>query len=319
MAAAKEDLEKRYEELSNIYYDPKTGFNSFAKFWNKVKHLKIPQKDVKFWLDKQQTYQINKEVKRPNEYDTVYALEPGQIYQMDVIVYNKHRRGNYRYILTVIDVNSRYAAARAMTSQAMKDIIVHVKSIFDEMGVPKSINLDRQFDNAQFKSFLDKIDPNISLYFSDPDETNKNVLVERFNRTLAESIQKWRDADESHDAVADSDSTYWYQILDAIVDNYNNTVHSTTKEKPIDVFKGLKSNKQKIIRKPIIFKIGDVVRIKNREALRKINAKGSDPKWSRKLYVIYNNRGKKYFVHEKNDETKRERFPYKEYELLKHN
>ena len=74
--------------------------------------------------------------------------------------------------------------------------------------------------------------------------------------------------------------------LDAIVDNYNNTVHSTTKEKPIDVFKGLKSNKQKIIRKPVIFKIGDVVRVKNREALRKINAKGSDPKWSRKLYVI---------------------------------
>ena len=120
---------------------------------------------MKYWLEKQQTYQINKEVKRPKEYDTVYALEPGQIYQMDVIVYNKHRRGNYRYILTVIDVNSRYAAARAMTSQAMKDIIVHVKSIFDEMGVPKSINLDRQFDNAQFKNFLDKIDPNISLYF----------------------------------------------------------------------------------------------------------------------------------------------------------
>ena len=158
MASEKTDLEERYDELSKIYYDPKTGFNSFAKFWNKVKHLKIPQRDVKYWLEKQQTYQINKEVKRPKEYDTVYALNPGEIYQMDVIVYNKHRRGNYRYILTVIDVNSRYAAARAMTSQAMKDIIVHVKSIFDEMGVLlpneaklyKHINLDRQVDNAQF-------------------------------------------------------------------------------------------------------------------------------------------------------------------------
>ena len=86
---------------------------------------------MKYWLDKQQTYQINKEVKRPKEYDTVYALEPGQIYQMDVLVYNKHKRNNYRYILTVFDVNSRYAAARAMTSHAMKNIIVHVKSIFD--------------------------------------------------------------------------------------------------------------------------------------------------------------------------------------------
>ena len=320
MAEVEKDIEDRYEKLNEIYYDPTTGFNSFAKFWSKVKHLGIPQKDVKYWLEKQQTYQINKEVKRPKVYDTVYATEPRKIYQMDVLVYNKHRRGNYRYILTVIDVNSRYAAARAMTTQAMKDIIVHVESIFDEMGVPRYISLDRQFDNEQFKSFITRLrnkhQKEIDLYFSEPDEINKNAIIERFNRTLAESIQKWRDSDEVNDAVAVSNSKYWYDILDLLVDNYNNTVHRTIKEKPIDVFDGLRTNKQKVIITPPKLKVGDVVRVKNREELRKINAKGSDPKFSKKLYVIYEAQGKKYFVHEKDDPSKKKPLSYKEYELL---
>ena len=29
------------------YYDPKTGFTSFAKFWPKIKHLGVSQKEVK--------------------------------------------------------------------------------------------------------------------------------------------------------------------------------------------------------------------------------------------------------------------------------
>ena len=86
------------------------------------------------WLETQKSYQMNKEVKRPKKYDIVYSTHPGKIYQIDVLVYNKYLRNSYHYILTVVDVYSRYAAARPMTNYSMPTIIDNLGSIFDEMG-----------------------------------------------------------------------------------------------------------------------------------------------------------------------------------------
>ena len=72
--------------------------------------------------------------------------------------------------------------------------------------------------------------------------------------------------------------------LDDIVNKYNNIYHSSIKMKPIDVksntyigpSKERKDKKQK-------FKIGDIVRISK---YKRVFAKGYNPNWSEKIFVI---------------------------------
>src|SRR6185437_1006105 len=93
---------------------------------------------------------------------------------------------------------------------------------------------------------------NITLWFSDPDELNKNAIVERVNRTIAQLLNKVRIAKKNYD---------WPKYLDNVIFNYNNTYHKTIKEKPIDVFEGKVDSQQehKIVKSD--FKVNDLVRI----------------------------------------------------------
>ena len=72
--------------------------------------------------------------------------------------------------------------------------------------------------------------------------------------------------------------------LGYIVDEYNNTYHSTIKMKPIDVKDNTYINTDKEANdKDPIFKVGDRVRISK---YKKIFAKGYTPNWSEEVFVI---------------------------------
>jgi hypothetical protein len=100
--------------------------------------------------------------------------------------------------LVVIDVYSRYVAARALTNRRIASIIEMVKECFEELGgPPQNMNCDNEFNNGEFNKFMS--DEGIRMWYSEPDEINKNAIVERFNRTLALLIQRWRVGSGSHD------------------------------------------------------------------------------------------------------------------------
>ena len=72
--------------------------------------------------------------------------------------------------------------------------------------------------------------------------------------------------------------------LDDIVDEYNNTCHTTIKIEPIDVKDNTYINAEKEINnKDPKFKVGDHVRISK---YKDIFAKGYMPSWSEELFVI---------------------------------
>ena len=80
----------------------------------------------------------------------------------------------------------------------------------------------------------------------------KPVVAERFIRTLKNKLYK--------NMTASNENVY-YNVLDDVVSEYNNTKHSTIKMKPMDV----KDNERVYIdehnEKDSKFKIGDRVRI----------------------------------------------------------
>ena len=125
-----------------------------------------------------------------------------------------------------------------------------------------------EFYNSQFLKYN-----NIEMYSTYNE--GKSVVVERFIRTLKEKIFK-------HSAAISKN--VYFDVLDDIVNKYNNTVHRTIKMKPIDVTNDsyVEYNKDFNKRDPK-FKFGDHVRIPK---YKNIFAKGYTPNLSEEVFVI---------------------------------
>ena len=113
---------------------------------------------------------------------------------------------------------------------------------------------------------------------------SKSVVAERFIRTLKIKLYKHMTA---------TGKNVYYDVLDDVVNEYNNTKHNTTKMKPKDIkddttkSSAIARNKTVYIdeynKKSARFNVGDRVRISK---FKNIFAKGYTPNWSREIFVI---------------------------------
>ena len=81
----------------------------------------------------------------------------------------------------------------------------------------------------------------------------------------------------------------YFDVLDDIVDEYNNTYHKTIKMKPVDVgddsfakYNGIAFNEESNKKDPK-FKQGDHVRISE---YKNVFAKGCTPNWNEEIFVV---------------------------------
>ena len=103
----------------------------------------------------------------------------------------------------------------------------------------------------------------------------KSVVAERFIRALKNKIFKHM--------TAISKNVY-FDVLDDIVNKYNNTVQRTIKMKPIDVTSNSYAEyDENSNEKDPKFKVGDHVRISK---YKSIFAKGYTPNWSEEVFVV---------------------------------
>ena len=102
----------------------------------------------------------------------------------------------------------------------------------------------------------------------------KSVVTERFIRKLKNKLYKHMTA---------TGENVYYDVLDDIVNKYNNTKHSTIKMKPVDV----KNNKRVYIdehnEKDSKFEVGDRVRISR---YKNIFGKGYAPNWRSEIFFV---------------------------------
>ena len=103
----------------------------------------------------------------------------------------------------------------------------------------------------------------------------KSVVAERFIRTLKNKIFKHMTAISKN---------VCFDVLDNIVNKYNNTVHETIKMKPIDVTSDsyAEYNEESNKRNPK-FKVGDHVRISK---YKNIFTKEYVPNWSEEIFIV---------------------------------
>ena len=221
---------------------------------------------------------------------------------MDLLIYDRYESDKRKYILVVIDVYSRYAQARALNNRENQTIIKELKDIFNVMGEPVNINCDNEFNKKMFNDYFSKLD--ITPWYSDPDESNKNAIVERFNRTLAKLIQRWR---------LTYNNNKWYKVLSDLIDNYNHTYHRTIKTDPYSVFHGEEQNNQDIIRTNKKLKVGDLVRYVIK---KKVFDKGDVIRLSKKIYTVNNIKKNRFYLQDLEDNQILDN-GFKDYELHK--
>ena len=183
--------------------------------------------------------------------------------------YNK----GINYLLCAIDLFNKYAWIIPLKDKKGTSIINAFQEIISKGRKPNKTWADQgsEFYNRSFKDFL-KIN-NIEMYSTFNE--GKSVLAERFIRTLKNKTFKH---------MTTISKNIYFDVLDDIVNKYNNTVHRTIKMKPIDVTDDsyAEYNEDSNKRNPK-FKVGDHVRISK---YKNIFAKGYAPNWSEEIFIV---------------------------------
>ena len=186
---------------------------------------------------------------------------------------SKYNKG-IRYLLCPIDLFSKYAFAVPLKDKKGTTIVNAFQSILnDSKRKPNKIWVDQgsEFYNNVFKK---RLKDNDIIMYSTHNE-GKSVVAERFIRILKNKFYKHM--------TAISKNVY-YDVLDDIVDEYNNTYHKTIKMKPINVGDDYftEYNKESNEKDPK-FRVGDHIRISK---YKNIFAKGYAPNWSQEIFVV---------------------------------
>ena len=113
--------------LRKVYCNPKSGSQGAKKLYIKANKLdlRIDRKDVEDFIKQQEIYQLHKEVHRKKEYLKTYVGHIAEQIQIDLIdmkKYFKHNEG-YNWIITMIDIYSRYAFTIAVKSKSGKYVL----------------------------------------------------------------------------------------------------------------------------------------------------------------------------------------------------
>ena len=135
----------------------------------------------------------------------------------------------------------------------------------------KWVDQGGEFYNNVFEKWLSDNDINMYSMYNE----GKSEVAERFIRTLKNKLNKHMTA---------TGKNVYYDVLDDVVNKYNNAKHSTIKMKPIDV----KNNKKRVYidehnEKDSKFKVGDRVRISR---YKNVFAKGYTPNWSSEIFIV---------------------------------
>ena len=204
----------------------------------------------------------------------VYSQFKDNIWGIDLADRQSLSRKNkgIKYLLYVIDLYSKYAFVIPLKDKKGISILNALDKIIKQYNrKPNKIWVDQgeEFYNNAFEKWLSDNDINMYSTYNE----GKSVVAERFTRTLKNKLYKHMTATGKN----------VYYVLDDVVNKYNNTKHSTTKMKPIDV----KNNKRVYIdehnEKDSRFKVGDRVRISK---FKNIFAKGYTPNWSCEIFIV---------------------------------
>lgn len=116
--------------LEQLYYDPRIP-GAFGGNIEKIRKQYKGRQDVKTWFKKQIPYTIHKPVRKKFARRRVIVSGPGDQLQTDLVDMQEFTNKNdgYKYLLTVIDVFSKYAWVVPLKNKTAESVISAFKKI----------------------------------------------------------------------------------------------------------------------------------------------------------------------------------------------
>jgi transposase InsO family protein len=153
-----------------------------------------------------------KKQKKERKSDSLIVGKPGDLIEIDTIV--KFAWGVKRYILTAVDVHSRYSFALAYKkhdSASVKDFFEKLKQVF-----PYKIESIQTDNGSEFhRYFRDHLkQKGIKHYWNYPGRPYRNGHIEKYNRTIQEEFIDW------NESLLEDMSCFNQKLIDWLI-NYN--------------------------------------------------------------------------------------------------
>ena len=220
--------------LRNLYYgiNSPTTYTGEINLWRQIKHDKkdkeITREVLKKWLQEQYTYSLHKPYKRPSIYRKTMTFSVDEQWQADLVEMREFSDSNegYNYLLCVIDCFSKYVWVEPLKTKGGVETGKAFEVIFKKGRVPAKLQFDegKEFYNKNVESLFK--DKNIEYFSTFSDK--KASIIERFNRTLKSRMWKYFTANETRK---------WIDIVQQLVNDYNNSFHNTIKMSPVEASK----------------------------------------------------------------------------------
>ena len=300
------DKDNHEQFLRELYFNPKSpaSYSSISKLWKEVKSesrsvskaeaAPIKYKEVKEFMENIPTYQLHKPAMKKFLSRKTMVSYAFQQFQADLVDMQKFSRDNngYNYILTVIDVFSRYAWSLPLKSKRGEDVKDLFQEVFEaghpeisdvpgKSGFPEKIQFDegKEFYNKHLKDYLEQ--NNIEYFSSFSDK--KAAVCERYNKSLKGKMWKY---------FTQKETEKWVDILPDLVYSYNHTFHSSIGMKPVDA---IKEENEDVVWYNLYgtflandfgspkFKVGDSVRISK---YKTVFTKGYLPNYTEEVFKI---------------------------------
>ena len=121
--------------MNKLYYDPANP----ASFGGKKRLVKAEGKDADTWLEDQPTYSLHRPARRRFPTRPTLATHPFYQWQADLVDMQSYPDGQYKYILMVLDVFSRFGWSAPLKSKSAEEVTSAFRKIVKQAGrAPRS-------------------------------------------------------------------------------------------------------------------------------------------------------------------------------------
>ena len=191
------------DKLQDIYYQPSHLWKG-QKVIRKLKELsKATPKVIKQWLSKQAFWQVYlpppKRVDRPHH----EVMIPNEMHQFNLLYMpsDKLYGNKYKYILSRINVASRYKVARPLITKQAKDVADMIANIYKvgPLTYPKIFQCDNGTEfKAEVTKMLEKHEVRIQRAMTKYKHTH-TAFIKALNKILTEQLFNVQDVKELND------------------------------------------------------------------------------------------------------------------------
>lgn len=230
-----EDIDRMILETKKIHKIKHYGVNRFEDVCNEL-FFKIPRNIIRDVVSSCTTCAQAQPLKTKEKFVHILAKRPMERLMIDLIDMQRYKESNkqYGWILTVIDVYSKFAWAFPLFKKSGVEVSETLEALFfRNTGPPIIIQSDngKEFINKEMHALCERF--KIIFKHSRPRHPQSNGQIERFNQTLTRYLQKYIfEEEQNENEKRQNEQKIWIKYLDKVLYHYNLAKHSSTKKTP---------------------------------------------------------------------------------------